>query len=124
MKGDAITEYDGEIITDAEARQRMRRGEDTHFMSIKDGTGFVISGLKRPVAGRGAGSFANDPLRSGYKPNVERCLTTSILKKAPADRRTGARTTGRVWMRATKRLKPGDEVFFEYGADYWKRHQL
>jgi hypothetical protein len=123
LKGDAITEYDGHLISDAEARIRMQRGEDTHFMSMRDGSGLVISGLKQPVVGRGAASFINDPRGSRFKPNAVRCLTDRVLRDAAPDTRTGARTTGRVWLRATRTLRPGEEVFFEYGNDYWRRHR-
>ena len=52
----------------------------------------------------GYGRWANDPRGSGGGPNAEFVLNT-------------ARGTGR--LRATARIRKGDEIFVSYGAQYW-----
>lgn len=55
VSGDVITLYDGTRLRDrAHARSQPKQ---THIVH-KDGT--YVSGLRRPVAGRGGGSFVND----------------------------------------------------------------
>jgi len=71
-KGDVITIYDGEVIESTLAKERGPDGRpkrpQTHMKSINTYT--VIDGLKQPVAGRGGGSFLNDP-RGHFPYNAE-----------------------------------------------------
>jgi hypothetical protein len=52
----------------------------------------------------GYGRWANDPRGSGHGPNAEFVVNP-------------ARGTGR--LRATRRIRRGDEIFVSYGAQYW-----
>ena len=36
---------------------------------------------------------------------------------------TAKRTRKQVWLKATKPINPGAEIFVTYGRDYWRRQQ-
>jgi len=124
LRGDAITEYDGNVITSDEAR-RMReddRDRASHMRKIVDGSSLVIDGLRSAdvTPGRGGGSFANDARDTDFAYNAAFCTTTRVVREVP-DRRGGVRALGRVWLVATRQIDPGEEVFVNYGAHYWRR---
>ena len=90
-QGEIITRYEGLTLRLEEAR---RRAVQTHMASLS--YGLVVSGLRQPMVGRGGGSFANDcPGRY----NAEKYTWL-----------------GQIFLRATRRISPGEEVFWPYGA--------
>ena len=91
-RGELITEYDGETLSLAAAKASPVQ---THFARLA--YGLVISGLRVPVSGRGGGSFANDcRSKPGY--NAESCARL-----------------GKLYLRALRRIEPGEEIFWRYG---------
>ena len=43
------------------------------------------------------------------------------LRRGPAKHVATKRTRKQVWLKATKPINPGAEIFVTYGRDYWKR---
>lgn len=109
-EGDIITEYDGEFVSDQRAKQL---SVQTHLAAVN--RHLKIAGLRRVVAGRGGGAFANDcRTDSRWTYNAERY--------APAG-------TNRLYLRALHRIDKGEEIFWSYGSDRafaiamgWERH--
>jgi hypothetical protein len=105
-RGALITQYDGRVIARAEALDLRAQGRDSHVRTLETGH-TAIDGLREPLLGRGGGSFANQappPLT----PNA-RYWTSAELQP-------------RVWLRATRRIEPGEEVWVAYGARYTTLH--
>ena len=63
------------------------------------------------------GRFINDARNSKFKKNARFAAgyTTNTCS-----------TTGHVWVRiyATRRIKAGEEIFIDYGEDFWSQHRL
>ena len=76
-KGDYITYYDGQIISNKEAQRREKLEEHSHFKTVLSGM-LVISGLTMPAKGRGAASFVNADRRA-------ECNTEFIQKSGIVD---------------------------------------
>lgn len=106
---DYITEYDGECIDRSEAMS-LPADQTTHFRSIDSDR--VISGFKDPneAIGRGGASFANDTRsQDGNNSMFEQVWDNKLA-------------THRVFLRATSRIEPGDEICVSYGRDYWRKY--
>ena len=111
-KGDVITIYDGEVIDSTLAKElgpdgRPKRPQ-THMKSIDRYT--VIDGLKHPVAGRGGGSFLNDP-RGHFPYNAEMVRVDCVEARG---RNKGIPVC--VYVAATRDIRAGDEIYASYGA--------
>ena len=91
-----VTEYTGEYH--ASQLSAARVSLQTHMVHFR---GITIDGLKQPDPARGAGSFANDPATAG-RYNV-------------ALREGGATETNKLFLYATKDIRAGEELFFDYG---------
>ena len=57
-------------------------------------------------------SFANDTKNS--KTNNAVFQPKHVTSKRPRKQ---------IWLKATKPINPGDEIFVTYGRDYWRRQQ-
>ena len=42
----------------------------------------------------------------------------------PGVNRAGAQMFDRVFLKATRLIKAGHEIYVDYGDDFWKRHSL
>ena len=109
-KNGLITEYEGEEEADADAKRKHYR-DITHHITRHDGR--LIHGLKDPTQaiGRGGASFANDPKEAG------RYNAKYFWRPDPAT----SGTTNKVFLKATKDIRKGDEIFVSYGTSYWRR---
>ena len=94
-RGECITEYEGTVLSTTQAKALACQ---THLCSA--GRGIVIDGLRRPVMGRGGASFANDCVGN----------TTGLLYNA--EKTSGL---GRVYLKATRKIRIGEEIFWKYG---------
>jgi len=108
-KNELITAYEGEEIDRATADQLRKEGKDTHIKSI---SAFhqLVNGFKDPkeAAGKGGGSFANTTKGTQFEQNAE------IVRKT--NKKTGL---DQLYVKALKDIQPGEEVFVDYGKDYW-----
>lgn len=91
-KGELVIEYTGDRITDAEAQKRGGK----YLFEVNDN--LTIDGTKRHNTGR--------YMNHACKPNAE----------AEHDEETD-----RIYIRAKKNIKSGEEITYHYGKDYFKR---
>ena len=108
-KGEVITEYSGEVISHAEASLDKGPEYRSHFRSLES-MSTVLAGLKEPVMGQGAASFPND-IRAKSRYNSEFYTRWDESKGR-----------NRVYIKATKPIHPGEEIFVSYGATYWSKY--
>lgn len=100
-KNSIITYYDGIYISKTEADQLKEKNKHWHVITI-DRLLSYIDGLKKPLPFRGAGSFANDA--------KDPSLTNAKFW----------RNSNKIWVKAIKNIKKGDEIFVSYGKQYWR----
>ena len=94
---DVITEYVGQTVTLAEATALPVQ---THLVSLN--RLLKIAGIRRPVHGRGGGSFANDCAGcEGFAYNAEKLLSADGT---------------RLFLRATRHIAADEEIFWPYGG--------
>jgi hypothetical protein len=121
-----ITEYSGEVIDRAEAVRRKAAHGAGHLRSLSM-MATVIDGSGPAVAGHGGGAFVNDV---GYTPH-DRYVTNHPATNAvfwTAHRqpkgfettRTGLRDAKYIFLKASRAIKRGDEIYVSYGRGYWK----
>jgi SET domain-containing protein len=91
-KGAFIVEYTGRRITNAQAKRLEARG--SRYM-YEINSRWTVDGSSR----RNIGRYANHSCR----PNAE----SDVVK-------------GKVILRATKKIKPGDEITYDYGQEYFE----
>ncbi len=91
-KGELVIEYTGDRITDAEAQKRGGK----YLFEVHDN--LTIDGTKRHNTGR--------YMNHACKPNAE----------AEHDEETD-----RIYIRAKKTIKSGEEITYHYGKDYFRR---
>ena len=109
LRNDVITLYEGEWISRKKAGDRSA----THSRSIyRD---LVIDGLKVPEIGRGGGSFINDPRTTSMYNAVLVSVDHPEIKNRKISKAVG------VYVRATKWIRPGDEIYVNYGNGGFKR---
>jgi SET domain-containing protein len=99
-KGTLIAEYKGRRVTNAEADELEARG--SRYMYELNGY-WTVDGSSRYNVAR----YANHSCR----PNAE----SDVIRGKRARGRKG----GMVILRATKNIKPGDEITYDYGRDYF-----
>ena len=112
-KNQVITEYDGDVITWDQAINEQLRFRSSHFRSLMFGDS-VIAGLEEPVCGRGGGSFANDN-------HVVNAKFIKTEKEGHRSGRTGLLVMAQIWLKATRDIMAGDEIFVNYGCTYWMK---
>tara|TARA_B100001778_G_scaffold208895_1_gene172871 strand:- start:700 stop:1458 length:759 start_codon:yes stop_codon:yes gene_type:complete len=97
--GDLITEYVGsKLLTKSEAADLKIQ---THVATVSNGHAY-IAGLRNPEVGKGAASFVNDCFNcEGFKYNAKFCKHPQYMN--------------RLFIRATRDLHRGEEIFVRYG---------
>ena len=102
-KNEIISLFEGEIISDIEAEQRAKENSDRYFINLLSG-GIMDSQNTNCFA-----KYANDAkgfATSKYKNNAKITLDDD----------------GNVCLKATKKIKAGEEIFCSYGKAYWNKH--
>lgn len=133
--GDPITEYYGQKITFNEAINRRDRGDNSHIRShiqrywaidgkfLADGTRIVDPA--RQLQGNGGGALANHKSKKLANARYDFFDTpaneTRFEQWAAGNRSVRLLPEDRItYLTATKPIKAGDEIFVNYGTDYWK----
>jgi SET domain-containing protein len=106
-KNEVITFYDGDLIDWKEAMDLRKDNNSTHVRTIHFGH-CAIDGLKLPKSGRGGGSFAND----GTKDTLNNSAFKIHFQKEYAK--------DVVFLKATRAIMIGEEIFLNYGMGYWR----
>ena len=102
-KNEVISLFKGEVISNKEADKRARQSNDKYFINLLDGT------IMDSMYTDGYAKYANDAQglsQSNFKNNAEITLDDD----------------DKVCIKATKKIKLGDEIFCSYGKRYWKKH--
>ena len=102
-KNEVIAIFRGERLSAAEAGDRAAQGLDRYFMELPDGTILDAMDVK------GFAKFANDAQGS----TGIALRNNAVIALDDGDR---------VCLRATRRIRSGEEVLCAYGKRYWKRH--
>jgi SET domain-containing protein len=103
-KNEVITLFKGEIITDKEAKIRANQNNDRYFINLLDGS--IMDSMRTECFAK----YANDAkglAASNFKNNAKITLDDD----------------NNVCLKATKKIKPGAEIFCSYGKKYWKKHR-
>ena len=100
-KGDIVCEYEGERITWAEAIRRndLDKGGYVYFINEKN----CIDAFEYKNT---FGRYANDAAGLGRVPGKRNNSTYDVVKN-------------RVYIRATRNIEAGSEIFVSYGRSYW-----
>ena len=103
-KGDWIARYSGDPLTKAECDNRPH----SHYRMQVHKNLFLDAANAKHFEGR----FINDARRSKFKTNARFAANYSV---------NICSTTGFFWVRiyASRKIKAGDEVFIDYGEDFW-----
>jgi hypothetical protein len=127
-----ITEYYGKLLTWRESRS-LPPEKTTHIVKHIAMT-FSIDGLRladgtpitdppRQLHGRGGGAFANDARNTRFSVNADFDFWDSPTNRANFAATGVSDPRQRItFIKATKPLSPGDEVFVDYGTQYWSKH--
>jgi hypothetical protein len=130
-RGDWITRYSGKLVRYREAMEEKRRNRaSASHMRSHIAMTWVLDGLRfadgRPVGtnpatsmlGRGGGAFANDARGTRFRNNVAYDFYDLHTQSAdPFNLQPGKRIT---FIRATRLIRPGDEILVNYGERYWQ----
>ena len=104
-KGEIISVFEGEILSDQESKNRAEKGLDGYFINLLDGS--IMDSRNVDCFAK----YANDSqglVKSKFKNN-------SLITLDDEDR---------VCIVATKAIKSGAEIFCDYGSGYWEKHKL
>jgi len=104
-KDKRIAQYTGELKTE-EAYNKKKSGYGVHLPNGKV--------LDAHSTQHGIARYAND-CRSANKKKGECKGTNARLTSSTRDGKTT------VWLKSTKRIKAGDEIFVSYGRGYWSK---
>ena len=108
-KGTRVTYYDGVLLDHAQAA-RVAEADPSYMRSLTYDT--VIDGLREPLVGRGAASFANH----GQDASSRNAALKPVWNKF-------AHATSVVLV-TTKDVESGTELLVNYGNMYWKRKTI
>lgn len=105
-RGDIICEYEGELVDWPECERRAQQGFEGYvfFFSKKR----CVDAYFTPWA---VGRYANDARGIGRVPGLRNNAQYEIKTKGGEKR---------VYIVATRTIRPGEEVFVHYGDDYWR----
>lgn len=102
-KDEVIAIFHGELLSAMEAGDRAAQGLDRYFMELPSGTTLDAMEVE------GFAKFANDA--QGSAGGALR--NNALIALDDSDR---------VCLRATRRIRVGEEVLCAYGKRYWQRH--
>ena len=103
-KYEVISIFKGEILTEIEADNRVKNGNDRYFINMINGT--IMDSMNTVCFAK----YANDAeaySESNFKNNAKISLDDDE----------------NVCIIATKNIKLGEEIFCSYGSKYWKKHR-
>ena len=103
FKGETISLFKGEILTDKEAEKRVELKNDRYFINLLDGS--IMDSMNTDCFAK----YANDAEgfgANGFKNNAKITLDDD----------------DKVCIKATKTISSGEEIFCSYGKSYWKKH--
>jgi SET domain-containing protein len=104
-KDEVISLFKGEALTAAEAARRAKKGEDAYFINCLDGS--ILDSMHTSCFAK----YANDPDASG--PGMVKNAFKSNADISVDDE-------DNICLIATRNIKMGEEVFCNYGKQYWK----
>jgi len=102
-KNEIISVFKGEIITNKEAEKRAQQNNDKYFINLLDGS--IMDSMYTECYAK----YANDAQglsQSNYKNNAKITLDDD----------------DNVCIKASNKIKLGEEIFCSYGKRYWKKH--
>lgn len=102
-KHEIIAIFEGEILTEIEAKKRVENKKDKYFINMIDGT--IMDSMFVECFAK----YANDAEA------FENSTFTNNGKISLDDENN-------VCLIATKNIKAGSEIFCSYGKRYWKKH--
>ncbi|MBL7765688.1 MAG: SET domain-containing protein-lysine N-methyltransferase [Chitinophagaceae bacterium] len=102
-KGEIVSVFKGEVLTDRQIEIRLAKNQDRYFIEMLDGK-ILDSGRTKCFA-----KYANDA--RAYPGGVFRNNARITL-----DDRDG------ICLLASRNIKAGEEIFCGYGKRYWKKH--
>jgi len=121
VRNDLVTEYDGVIITHADAKRLRAENLSSHIRVLSSMHACIDGRNVQPnEKGRGGASFANDPTHN------RALVNTKFVQKYSEGLATGGVVRGglcvmeRVFLKATADIiKLGEEIYVTYENDYW-----
>jgi SET domain-containing protein len=102
-KNETISLFKGEIITNKEAKKRVKQNNDRYFINLLDGS--IMDSMDTDCFAK----YANDAegiSNNSFKNNAEITLDDD----------------DNVCIKAIKAISSGQEIFCSYGKPYWKKH--
>ena len=104
-KEEIIAVFKGEILTDKESDKRAKQGNNNYFMNLLNGN--ILDCMHTDCYAK----YANDAsgfVKSDYKNNAKITLDDNQ----------------NVCLIAIKKIKSGEEIFCDYGKNYWKKYLI
>ena len=102
-KDEIISVYNGEIISQSEAKARAVAGQDRYFINLPDNSVMDSQHIE------GKAKYANDA--AAFRPSSFRNNAQITLDDF-----------GQPVLTAIRNIKSGEEIFCSYGKRYWKAH--
>lgn len=106
-KDEVISLFKGEILTELQAKLRVKKGNDKYFINMVDGS--IMDSMHTKCFAK----YANDA--EGFL----KSLRTRVIKN---NAKISLDEEDNVCIIATKNIKTGEEIFCAYGREYWKKH--
>jgi SET domain-containing protein len=103
FKNETISLFKGEIITNKEAKKRVKKNNDSYFINLLDGS--IMDSIHTDCYAK----YANDAegiSNNSFKNNAEITLDDD----------------DNVCIQAIRAISSGQEIFCSYGKPYWKKH--
>ncbi|WP_052158162.1 SET domain-containing protein-lysine N-methyltransferase [Lacinutrix jangbogonensis] len=100
-KNEIISLFTGEILTEKEAQERAQKKNDRYFINLLDGS--IMDSMHTECFAK----YANDSINSNFDNNAKITLDDD----------------NNVCLKATKKIKSGEEIFCGYGKRYWNKHK-
>lgn len=104
-KGEIISLFKGEILSDSIALLRSKKGDDKYFINMTDGS--IMDSMKVKCFAKyanDAAGFSNSDFRNNSKIAMNERNEVCLI--------------------ATRNIKTGEEIFCSYGKKYWKKHSF
>jgi hypothetical protein len=102
-KDEIIAIFKGEILTDAQALFRAKKGNDKYFINMVDGS--IMDSMNTTCFAK----YANDA--KGFS-----------FSRFKNNSKIGLDESDNVCLIATQNIKTGEEIFCSYGKKYWENY--